>query len=81
MTTEPRTVPAVLERMARQLPDHEALVSPDRRFTFAQLRDEVRRAAAAMIALGVAVATAWRSGRRTPGTGWWRAWPFTMPAR
>src|SRR5512142_2670739 len=53
MTTESRTVPAVLERMARQLPDHEALVSPDRRFTFAQLHDEVRRAAAAMIALGV----------------------------
>ncbi|MFZ0832350.1 MAG: 3-((3aS,4S,7aS)-7a-methyl-1,5-dioxo-octahydro-1H-inden-4-yl)propanoate--CoA ligase FadD3 [Mycobacterium sp.] len=53
MTTEPRTVPAVLERMARQLPDHEALVSPDRRLSFAQLRDEVRHAAAAMIALGV----------------------------
>ncbi len=28
------TVPAVLERMARQLPNHDALVSPDRRFTF-----------------------------------------------
>ncbi len=54
MTTEPRTVPAVLERMARQLPDREALVSPDRRFTFAQLRDKVRRAAGAMITLGVA---------------------------
>jgi acyl-CoA synthetase (AMP-forming)/AMP-acid ligase II len=40
--------------MARQLPNHDALVSPDRRFTFAQLRDEVRRAAAAMIALGIA---------------------------
>jgi HIP---CoA ligase len=54
MTTHPRTVPAVLERMARQLPNHDALVSPDRRFTFGQLREEVRRAAAAMIALGVA---------------------------
>ena len=54
MTTDARTVPAVLERMARQLPNHDALVSPDRRFTFAQLRDEVRRAAAAMIALGIA---------------------------
>ncbi|MDT5090839.1 MAG: HIP---CoA ligase [Mycobacterium sp.] len=51
MTTD--TVPAVLERTARQLPDHDALISPDRRFTFSQLRDEVRRAAAAMIALGV----------------------------
>ena len=49
-----RTVPAVLERIARQLPDHDALVAPDRRFTFAQLRDEVRRAAGAMIAIGVA---------------------------
>ncbi len=54
MQTDRRTVPAVLERMARQLPDHDALVAPDRRFTFAQLRDEVRRAAAAMMALGVA---------------------------
>ena len=53
MTTD-RTIPAVLERIARQLPDHDALVAPDRRFTFAQLRDEVRRAAGAMIALGVA---------------------------
>lgn len=49
-----RTVPAVLERIARQLPDHDALVAPDRRFTFAQLRDEVRRAAGAMIGIGVA---------------------------
>ncbi|MBV9512645.1 MAG: AMP-binding protein, partial [Mycobacteriaceae bacterium] len=39
--------------MAQQLPDHDAVVSPERRFTFAALRDEVRRAAAAMIALGV----------------------------
>src|ERR1700758_5111800 len=54
MTTDPCTVPAVLERMARQLPNHDALVSPDRRFTFAQLREEVRGAAAAMIALGLA---------------------------
>jgi acyl-CoA synthetase (AMP-forming)/AMP-acid ligase II len=54
MTTDARTVPAVLERMARQLPNHNALVSPDRRFTFAQLREEVRRAAAALIARGIA---------------------------
>jgi HIP---CoA ligase len=53
MTTDPRTVPAVLKRMARQLPNHDALVSPDRRFTFAELRDEARDAAAAMIALGI----------------------------
>jgi HIP---CoA ligase len=53
MTTGQRTVPAVLERIALQLPNHDALISPDRQFTFSQLREEVRRAAAAMIALGV----------------------------
>jgi acyl-CoA synthetase (AMP-forming)/AMP-acid ligase II len=47
------TVPAVLDRISRQLPDHFALVTDGRRFTFEGLRDEVRRAAAAMIALGV----------------------------
>jgi acyl-CoA synthetase (AMP-forming)/AMP-acid ligase II len=48
------TVPAVLDRISRQLPDHEALVADGTRFTFSQLRDEARRAAAAMIAVGVA---------------------------
>lgn len=48
-----RTVPAVLDRIAAQFPDHDAVVSPDRRLTYPQLRDEVRRAAAAMITLGV----------------------------
>ncbi len=50
---DPRTVPAALERFARQLPDHPALVTGDRTFTAASLRDEVHRAAAALIALGV----------------------------
>jgi HIP---CoA ligase len=54
MTSDPLTVPAVLERICRQLPDHEALVFDGMRLTFAGLRDRVRRAAAAMIALGVA---------------------------
>ncbi len=53
MTSDLLTIPAVLDRVARRLPDHDALVSPERRFTFAELRAEVRRAAAAMIALGV----------------------------
>jgi HIP---CoA ligase len=62
MTWDPRTIPQVLDRIADQFSDHEALVAAggaggptgdDRRFTFAQLRDEVRRAAAAMIDLGV----------------------------
>ena len=47
------TTPAVLDRMAFDFADHEALVTPERRFTFAELRDEVRRAAAAMAGLGV----------------------------
>lgn len=53
MTTDPRTVPAALDRFASQLPDHDALVTEDRSFTAAALRDEVHRAAAALIALGV----------------------------
>ena len=48
------TTPAVLDRMARDFADHDALVTADRTFTFAQLRDEVRRAAAAIAGLGVA---------------------------
>ncbi|AIU11011.1 fatty acid--CoA ligase [Mycolicibacterium smegmatis] len=43
----------MLDRIAAQFPDHDAVVCPDRRLTYAQLRDEVRRAAAAMITLGV----------------------------
>ena len=54
MTSVPQTTPAVLDRTARTLPDHDALVTPDKTLTFAQLRDEVRRAAAAMIDLGLA---------------------------
>jgi acyl-CoA synthetase (AMP-forming)/AMP-acid ligase II len=50
---DPRTVPAALDRFARQLPDHDALISDDRSFTAAGLRDEVHRAAAALITLGV----------------------------
>ena len=48
------TTPAVLDRMARDFADHEALVTGDRIFTFAELRTEVRRAAAAIAGLGVA---------------------------
>src|SRR6201996_9764519 len=53
MGSNPQTIPAVLDRIARELPDHKALVTPDRTLTFAELRDEVRHAAAAMITLGV----------------------------
>ena len=47
------TTPAVLDRMALDYADHEAVITPDRSFTFAELRDEVRRTAAAMAGLGV----------------------------
>ncbi|HEX2285280.1 MAG TPA: 3-((3aS,4S,7aS)-7a-methyl-1,5-dioxo-octahydro-1H-inden-4-yl)propanoate--CoA ligase FadD3 [Mycobacterium sp.] len=53
MTTSARTIPAVLDRIADDFSDHDALVTDDRRFTYAELRDEVRRAAAAMIDLGI----------------------------
>src|SRR5271166_6789698 len=53
MSSHPQTIPAALDRIARELPDHNALVTPDRTLTFAELRDEVRHAAAAMITLGV----------------------------
>ena len=55
MTSVERTVPAVLDRIAVQLTEHDALVTPGKRLTYGQLRDEVRRAAAAMIDLGVGV--------------------------
>src|SRR5271170_2616000 len=54
MSSDPRTVPAALDHFATQLPDHDALITEDRSFTATALRDEVRRAAAALIALGVA---------------------------
>ena len=53
MTDLPRTIPQVLDRIADQFSDHDALVAGERRLTYAQLRTEVRQAAAAMIDLGV----------------------------
>jgi acyl-CoA synthetase (AMP-forming)/AMP-acid ligase II len=50
---DPRTIPGVLDRIADQFAEHNALVTDDRRVTFAELRGEVRRAAAAMIELGI----------------------------
>lgn len=54
MTTQPRTIPAVLDRISVEFADHEALVTTDRTLTYAQLKAEVRQAAAAIIDLGVA---------------------------
>src|SRR6201994_2799932 len=69
MSSDPQTIPAVLDRIARELPEHNALVAPDRTLTFAELRDEVRRAAAAMIALGVS--TGDRVAIWSPNTWHW----------
>ncbi len=54
MSAAPQTTPAALDHIAAALPDHDALIADGNRFSYAQLRDEVRRAAAALIALGVA---------------------------
>ncbi|HEX4587510.1 MAG TPA: 3-((3aS,4S,7aS)-7a-methyl-1,5-dioxo-octahydro-1H-inden-4-yl)propanoate--CoA ligase FadD3 [Mycobacterium sp.] len=66
---DPRTIPQVLDRIADQFCEHDALVTTDRRLTFAELRDEVRRASAAMIDLGL------RAGDRvaiwSPNTWHW----------
>lgn len=53
MTSVPQTTPAVLDRIARELADHDALVTAEKTLTFAGLRDAVRQAAAAMVDLGV----------------------------
>lgn len=53
MTGDPRTVPAALDRLVDRFPDQAALITDDRSFTATELRDEVHRAAAALIALGV----------------------------
>ncbi|MGV9800853.1 3-((3aS,4S,7aS)-7a-methyl-1,5-dioxo-octahydro-1H-inden-4-yl)propanoate--CoA ligase FadD3 [Mycobacterium sp. NPDC003449] len=64
-----RTVPAVLDRIAVQFSDHDAVVGGDRRLTYRQLRTEVRQAAAAMIALGVQPGD--RVGIWSPNTWHW----------
>ena len=54
MTTDLRTIPGVLDRISVEFADHEALVTDDLTLTYAQLRSNVVRAAAAMIDLGIA---------------------------
>ena len=48
-----RTVPDLLDEIADRFPDREALVGGGRRFTYAQLQDEVRTFAKGLHALGV----------------------------
>jgi acyl-CoA synthetase (AMP-forming)/AMP-acid ligase II len=47
------TTPAVLHHMALDFADHEAVITADRSFTFAELHEEVRRTAAALAGSGV----------------------------
>src|SRR6202012_4971986 len=69
MSSHPQTIPAALDHIARQFPDHNALVTPDRTLTFGELRNEVRCAAAAMVSLGVQ--TADRVAIWSPNTWHW----------
>ena len=48
-----RTVPGLLDEQATRFPDREALVGGDARYTYAQLREEVRAFAKGLHALGV----------------------------
>ncbi len=50
---EVRTIPALLQATAADHPSTEAVVDGDRRMTYRELLDQVRRAAAALIASGV----------------------------
>ncbi len=49
----PNTIPGALSRIADEYADRAAVVTDDRLITFAELKAEVRRAAAAMVDLGV----------------------------
>lgn len=53
MDGELLTTPALVDRQAVELADHAALATEDRVLSFARLRDDVRRAASVLIALGV----------------------------
>jgi HIP---CoA ligase len=69
ISSGPQTIPAALDRIARELPARNALVTPDRTLTFAALRGDVRQAAAAMIKLGIN--TGERVAMWSPNTWHW----------
>jgi non-ribosomal peptide synthetase component E (peptide arylation enzyme) len=53
LSDTPKTVPAALQRAVERFGSQEALVDGETRLTFAQLADEVDRAACALVASGV----------------------------
>lgn len=53
MPADTLTTPALLDRVARDLPDHPALIDDGRVLSFVGLRDAARRAAAGMMARGI----------------------------
>ncbi|MGH9018439.1 MAG: AMP-binding protein, partial [Acidimicrobiales bacterium] len=55
MTEGPATIPALLAATAAAHPDTVAVVDGDTRLTYAELRGEAHRAAAALVAAGLAV--------------------------
>ncbi len=63
------TIPAVLRDAAAQVPDREALVTPDERLTYAQLLSRVRAFSAA--ALGSGIAAGDRVAMWAPNTVEW----------
>ena len=48
-----KTIPDLLDELAARYPDHEALVGGETRLSYRELRDEVRRLATGLHALGV----------------------------
>lgn len=48
-----RTIPDLIDELARRYPDREALVGSEQRYTYRKLREEVRRLARGLHALGV----------------------------
>jgi fatty-acyl-CoA synthase len=53
MMPSSRTIPDLIDELARLYPDREAIVGSDRRYTYRKLREEVRRLARGLQALGV----------------------------
>ena len=76
--TPPETIPAALERAAREFGDAEAVVDRSNRWTFAQLHAESRRVARALDASGVRPGD--RVGLWSPNSARWIAASFGVYA-